>query len=191
MRGADAPIAGASPGQGGTAPGSGEARAVGGGRSDAAGAADPGGHPPPSSSADGDPAGVPAAFLADLEGLVEASMLARVEDPDGDAVDGPRFRMLRVVREHGREMLAARGELAAVSGRHAAHFSALAAAGSAGLRGSEQAHRLRVLAQEHDNFRAALAWYHADPGRRRRSSRSPRTSSASGRCGCTSRRAAG
>lgn len=162
--GADAPSAGAGPGEGGTAQGSGEVRAVGGGRSDAARAADPGGRPPPSSSTDGDPAGVPPAFLADLEGLVEASMLARVEDPDGAAAGGLRFRMLRVVREHGREMLAARGELAAVSARHAAHFSALAAAGSAGLRGPEQARWLRVLALEHDNFRAALAWFHADAG---------------------------
>lgn len=100
------------------------------------------------------------AFLGHLEELVEASMLLRA---DGDDADGPRFRMLQVVREFGLEVLAARGERAAVGARHAACFARLAAAGRDGLRGPDQARWLRVLAREHDNFRAALAWYRADP----------------------------
>jgi DNA-binding CsgD family transcriptional regulator len=87
--------------------------------------------------------------------LVESSLIQRHENSG----DGPRFGMFETVREFGLEQLLANGDDTVLRRRHAEYFQALAAAVEPKLRGVEQAFWLARLEQEHDNLRAALAWY--------------------------------
>jgi len=66
--------------------------------------------------------------------------------------------MLETVREYGRELLAAAGELEATAQAHLDHYVRLtgSALGETGRRA--QAAWLERLRREHDNVRAALAW---------------------------------
>jgi non-specific serine/threonine protein kinase len=97
-----------------------------------------------------------------LEALVESSLLAQQEMPDGDV----RFRMLEVVREYARERLAAAGESEAVERRHAETFLALAETALPEIRAQRSVSWLGRLEAEHDNLRLALAtWHREDPER--------------------------
>jgi non-specific serine/threonine protein kinase len=100
-----------------------------------------------------DPAEPVADVLAGISTLVDASLLRRHDEPDGE----PRFQMLETVREYGLDQLAANGELAAVGRRHAewatAYIAQLQRSGAlSGARG------LIAVAAEQPNLRAALTW---------------------------------
>ena len=60
--------------------------------------------------------------LETMSGLVDHSLLQRVEQPE----DEPRFVMLETVREYALEQLAASGETSALRAQHAAYFTMLA-----------------------------------------------------------------
>jgi predicted ATPase/DNA-binding XRE family transcriptional regulator len=88
--------------------------------------------------------------LDGLASLVDKSLLAQEESPDGEA----RFAMLETIREFGLEQLAASGEAAAVRARHTAYFLNMVETAGPVLLGAPGL-RLR-LAAEQDNIRAAL-----------------------------------
>jgi len=91
----------------------------------------------------------PGEVLDRLQKLVDASLVRRSADPDGE----PRFGMLETIREYAAECLEAAGERSAVQQRHVEWCLGLAEASRA-----EQlafAHIAR-LAQEQGNLRAAL-----------------------------------
>jgi len=98
----------------------------------------------------------PILVLDGLASLINNS-LARVKvDNEGDGES--RVGMLETMREYGLERLEAAGEAAAVRGRHAAYYLALAEAADLELMGAEQERWLGRLEAEHDNMRAALDW---------------------------------
>jgi len=85
--------------------------------------------------------------------------LARVEDAvDGTGDGEPRVGMLETLRAYGLERLEAAGNTAAMRGRHATYYVALAEVAEPELTGTEQARWLGRLEAEHDNVRAALRW---------------------------------
>ena len=69
-----------------------------------------------------------------------------------------RFLLLETLREYALEQLAGEGENGAVAQQHAEIYLALAEEAATYFRGSDQAYWLGRLAEEHDNFRAALHW---------------------------------
>ena len=91
--------------------------------------------------------------------LVEKSLVVAGATPGGDL----RYRMLKPVRQYGRERLesaaAPMGESEAARGRHATWYLALAEEAEPKLVGAEQASWLDRLETEHDNVRAALEWF--------------------------------
>ena len=89
-----------------------------------------------------------------LGSLVDKSLLWQQEQPDGE----PRVAMLETIHDYGAEMLAQRGEAAAMRERHAAYYLALAEDAAPALTGPQQAAWLVRLEREHDNIRAALRW---------------------------------
>lgn len=93
-------------------------------------------------------------FLDDIEALVDNSLLDRWEGPDGE----PRFSMLETLREFGREVLLASGEDAGLRRDHAGHFAEFAERVEPRLPRTEAGQWLDLLAADHDNLRAALAW---------------------------------
>jgi predicted ATPase len=94
--------------------------------------------------------------LDGLQSLVDNSLVRQEEGSDGE----PRFRRLETIRAYALERLAAHGEAEALRERHLAYYLALAEAAEPHLRGAEQIVWADRLEQEHDNFRAALAWAH-------------------------------
>ena len=87
-----------------------------------------------------------------LDALVDAGLVTHRADENGT----PRFAMLRPIREHALQLLAAHGEVTAVRDLHLAHV--LDAAESADLvrRRDLSAYPIDQLRLEVDNFRAAL-----------------------------------
>jgi predicted ATPase/DNA-binding SARP family transcriptional activator len=83
--------------------------------------------------------------------LVDHSLL--VSEPPRPGGTARRFRMLRTLRDVALRRLAEQGEVEAARRRHAAFFRTRAA--------DERA--FPILAYEHDDLRAALAWYLEDP----------------------------
>jgi len=73
----------------------------------------------------------------------------------------PRFRMLGMIAEFARELLAATPDGPSLAARHAAFYRDLSAELSAVVRGPEQRRWLERLGRdgEADNFRAAMVWY--------------------------------
>ena len=95
--------------------------------------------------------------LGVLEGvgsLVDASLLHRVEGPDGEA----RFAMLETIREYALERQAAAGEGEGAGRAHARYFLALAEPANVPLPSTALAPWLHRLEADHDNLRAALEW---------------------------------
>jgi predicted ATPase/DNA-binding XRE family transcriptional regulator len=86
--------------------------------------------------------------------LVEHSLVRTTPDGAGE----PRFGMLELIREFGKEQLAARGESADAHGAHAAYYLALAEEAALRVDGHEQGSWLDRLEADLDNFRAALSW---------------------------------
>ena len=98
---------------------------------------------------------VPAEAVLDrLQGLVESSLVRRLDDGRGEG----RFGLLATVREFAQEALQASGEAVATGAAHARWMVALAEAIEPRLSGPDQARWLARLAIEQDNFRAALRW---------------------------------
>jgi predicted ATPase len=88
-----------------------------------------------------------------LTQLVDKSLLD--VDPVGRGV---RFRLLETIRQYAQERLEASGEMAALRGRHLAHYIGLAEKAGPHLRSHQQIAWASALAPETDNFRAALDW---------------------------------
>jgi predicted ATPase/DNA-binding SARP family transcriptional activator len=70
--------------------------------------------------------------------------------------DGPRYRMLEIIRAYAVERLAEAGETEEVRRRHAAYFLRMAEAGQHALLGGGQLEWLRRLSAEQDNLHAAV-----------------------------------
>ncbi len=70
----------------------------------------------------------------------------------------PRFRMLESLREFGHEQLEAHVETSLIRQAHAEYYSAVAVQAAPELIGSNQAHWMAELDDEHGNLRAALGW---------------------------------
>ena len=86
-----------------------------------------------------------------LAALVDKSLLVVRQTEDG-----PRYRMLEIIRAYGRERLAEAGETEEVRRRHAAYFLRLAESSQHALLGGGQLEGLRRLAAEQDNLHAAV-----------------------------------
>ena len=86
--------------------------------------------------------------------LVEASLLRPEAGPHGTT----RYRMLETIREFAEERLAASGEAEAARTQHAAFFCAFAEQYELAELLPDGDQVLALLAAEHANFRAALAW---------------------------------
>jgi tetratricopeptide (TPR) repeat protein len=98
--------------------------------------------------------------LDGIASLLDKSLLRRETTAAGE----PRLGMLETIREYGLERLADSGESDRARRQHAAYFLALAEQAEPELWGAEQTECLDRLETEHDNLRAALDWYQADPG---------------------------
>jgi non-specific serine/threonine protein kinase len=123
----------------------------------------------------------PGAVLDLIAGLVEKSLLTVL---DGKTANGDelRYRLLIPVRHFAAARLAAADDPERWRARHAAWGLALAEQAAPALDGPQQAQWFRRLASEHDELRAALAWYAAAP---ERAHAGLRLSSALGRFWCT------
>jgi non-specific serine/threonine protein kinase len=98
----------------------------------------------------------PSSVLDLVASLVDHNLMRRVDGPDGE----PRFGMLETIREFGLEQLAASGEEEPdARERHAAFVLALAERAMPEVRDPEEGRWIRRLEAEHDNLRAALAWF--------------------------------
>ena len=91
-----------------------------------------------------------------LEELRECSLVLAEEG--ADQAEGMRFRMLETLREYAAEQLSPE-EQSALAKRHAEYCLALAEEAEPELEGPKQAEWLDRLDAEHDNLRAALAWF--------------------------------
>ena len=91
-----------------------------------------------------------------LASLVDKSLLQ--SEPTSSE---PRFRMLEMIAEFARELLAATPDSGELARRHAAFYRGLSALLGQAVRGPEQGRWLERLGRdgEADNFRAAMAWY--------------------------------
>jgi predicted ATPase/class 3 adenylate cyclase len=90
--------------------------------------------------------------VAGMEALVDQSLIRREEGAHGE----PHFMMLETIREFAAERLAAGGEAAATRQWHAEHFTAVAEAAEPELTRAPEV--IDRVGNDHDNFRAALAW---------------------------------
>lgn len=98
--------------------------------------------------------GVSEPVLDLLAGLVDRSLVARV--------DGPRFRLLESVAAFCAARVRDAGEETELRRRHARHYLAVAEEGAGALRGPGQREWLRRLDAEAANMRAALATFERD-----------------------------
>jgi len=88
-----------------------------------------------------------------LDQLADQSLLRRIPD-----FDEPRFLMLQTIRDFAAERLEASGEARSIRDRHLRAFIALAQQAQPHLFGPQRKEWLDRLAEDHDNFRAALEW---------------------------------
>jgi predicted ATPase/transcriptional regulator with XRE-family HTH domain len=93
-----------------------------------------------------------------LDSLIGKSLLRQTEGRNGE----PRFWMLETIHELAREKLEESGEAEALEREHALYFMGLAEEAEPQIRGAKQVEWLDRLDDEHDNFRAALAWVHRE-----------------------------
>ena len=97
----------------------------------------------------------PSTHVLDLVGsLLDKSLLRELEDRIGE----PRFIMLELLREFGREQLATSGEAEVIRLRHANFYLRLAEQAEVKLESAEQVEWINRMEEEHDNLRAALEW---------------------------------
>jgi hypothetical protein len=86
-----------------------------------------------------------------LSALADKSLLTVRHGPDG-----PRYRMLEIIRAYGQERLAEAGERDEVREEHARYFTRLAESSQDHLRGADQLDWLGRLAEDQDNMHAAI-----------------------------------
>jgi predicted ATPase/DNA-binding SARP family transcriptional activator len=86
-----------------------------------------------------------------LTALAEKSLLTVRHGPDG-----PRYRMLEIIKAYGQERLAEAGESDELREAHAQYFTRLAEASRDHLLAAEQLDWLRRLADDQDNLHAAV-----------------------------------
>ncbi|MFJ8820933.1 LuxR C-terminal-related transcriptional regulator [Streptomyces sp. NPDC102467] len=96
--------------------------------------------------------------LTSLIGLVEKSVVIRVETPEGT-----RYRMLDTIREFGREQLAALDDEEPTRLRHLAYFREVAGSFDEEWTGDAQIPLLQALVRDQANVRAALEYCVARP----------------------------
>ncbi|MFI7341196.1 ATP-binding protein [Streptomyces sp. NPDC050085] len=96
--------------------------------------------------------------LTSLIGLVEKSVVIRVETPEGT-----RYRMLDTIREFGREQLDALGDGERTRRRHLAYFLDVAHCFEQEWTGDAQIPLLRALVRDRANVRVALEYCVASP----------------------------
>jgi non-specific serine/threonine protein kinase len=100
----------------------------------------------------------PDDVLTALIGLVEKSVVVRVETPEGT-----RYRMLDTLREYGLERLAASGEEERTRCRHLTHYLDVARGFDREWIGDSQIPLLRALVHDRANLRVALEHCVATP----------------------------
>ncbi len=100
-------------------------------------------------------------ILESLTSLVNNSLLRQEETSDGET----RFGMLETIRAYALERLAERGEMESLRGQHARYFGdvVIHRIGFLELYTVDALRWLNWIEREHDNVRAALAWYLAAP----------------------------
>jgi predicted ATPase len=86
-----------------------------------------------------------------LSALVDKSLLTVRHE-----LDGPRYRMLEIIRAFGQEQLAEAGEQAALGAAHAGYFRELADVAQEHLFGVQQLAWLQRLSDDQDNLHAAV-----------------------------------
>lgn len=89
-----------------------------------------------------------------LSTLLNNSLLRQIES----VTDEPRFDMLHTIRDYALEKLGQSDELIDMRRRHAEHYVAEAFDNWKQLYDSKALERLAYLEEEHDNYRAAIAW---------------------------------
>lgn len=102
---------------------------------------------------------VPATDTLDLLSRLVEKSLVMVEKAEYEA----RYSLLDMVRQYSRDRLLEAGEAEPVARRHRDYYLGLAENAAPELHGPDQVKWLDRLAQDHDNFRAALAWCQSDP----------------------------
>ena len=100
------------------------------------------------------PDGDDAEVLDLVSDLVDASLVAITEDPDGE----PRIRLLETIRAYALDQLDTSGERALVQHRHAQHYSVVAEKLAQELEGEHYLAARSGFDTERDNIREALAW---------------------------------
>ncbi|MCW3055053.1 MAG: putative ATPase, partial [Chthonomonadales bacterium] len=90
----------------------------------------------------------------EMLGLLRDNSLLQVEDES----EGLRFTLLETVREYAAEQLERRGEREELQRLHALYFLDLVEAEKPGLGETEDPAILRMVHQEQNNYRAAVAW---------------------------------
>jgi len=100
--------------------------------------------------------GIGLPVLDGLAELVDHSLLRQVRGP---GVPTGRYAMLETIREYAAERLEATPQAARARGAHAAAFLAVAEADGSRHAGLAKKEWLKRVEVEHNNIRAALAWY--------------------------------
>jgi predicted ATPase len=99
-------------------------------------------------------------LLEGMASLVDQNLLQQQGE------DEPRFAMLETIREYALERLHGAGEDGTIRERHAEYYTTLAETAEPELTGGDQTIWLERLESEHENLRAALAWFreHGEDG---------------------------
>jgi len=92
--------------------------------------------------------------LDGIASLVDKSLVLQIEGEDEE----PRFVMLEIIKEYGRERLISEVEYETVAAAHARYFVDLTEKAATRLSGSEQGRWLGLLEKEHVNLQSALGW---------------------------------
>ena len=92
--------------------------------------------------------------LDGIASLVDKSLLLQIENEDQE----PRFVMLGIIKEYGRERLIGEGEYELIAAAHARYFVELTEKAATRLSGPDQGEWLELLEKEHVNLQSALAW---------------------------------
>ena len=100
------------------------------------------------------PDGDGADELGLVSDLVDASLVAITENPDGE----PRIRLLETIRDYALDQLDTSGERALVQHRHAHHYRHVAEKLAQELNGEHYLTAISGFDTERDNIREALAW---------------------------------
>ncbi len=102
--------------------------------------------------------------VAQVDGVKVASSLIdqSLLEPTTLELYEPRLTMLETIREYGREMLAASGQMEETRRAHATYYLHLSEEAEPHLKGKLQVAWLRRLEQEHANLREALSWFLAE-----------------------------